>query len=164
MVVLFVPGDAILDAAVRADPGLIEYGFTRNVVLTTPTSLIALLRTVALGWRHDALAADAATIRELGVELHHRLASLLGHLDKMGISLRRAVESFNSTLGVVDSRVGVTARKLASLESLGVVSEPAQPSSIDVGVRSTPGTVGSPSDSTSRIPDEPDARATSTSG
>lgn len=164
MVVLFVPGDTILDAAVRVDPGLIEYGFGRNVVVTTPTSLVALLRTVALGWRHDALAADAATIRELGVELHHRLGSVLNHLDKTGASLRRAVESFNSTLGAVDSRVGVTARKLASLESLGISSEPDRPSPVDVGVRPTPGMSLSESDNPDRIPDEPDARATSSTG
>lgn len=164
MVVLFVPGDTILDAAVRADPGLIEFGFARNVVVTTPTSLVALLRTVALGWRHDALAADAAVIRELGVELHHRLGSVLGHLDKMGVSLRRAVESFNSTLGAVDTRVGVTARKLASLESLGISAETTQPGSVDVGVRSTPGTSISSSEPDSSTPDEPDAHATSPSG
>jgi len=125
---------------------------------------VALLRTVALGWRHDALAADAAVIRELGVELHHRLGSVLGHLDKMGVSLRRAVESFNSTLGAVDTRVGVTARKLASLESLGISAETTQPGSVDVGVRSTPGTSISSSEPDSSTPDEPDAHATSPSG
>lgn len=135
MVVLFVPSDPVLEAAMRADPELIELGFTKNVVLTTPSTLVALLRTVALGWRHDAMARDAATIQQLGTELHHRLGSVLGHLDRVGGSLRRAVESFNSAVGVVDTRVGVTARKLAELDALDGEAEPITVAPIDVVAR-----------------------------
>lgn len=135
LVVLFVPADAVLEWAARADPTLIEYGITRNVVLTTPSSLVSLLRTVALGWRHDAMARDAAVIHELGVELHHRLDSVLGHLDRVGVSLRRAVESYNATVGTLDARVGVTARKLAALEALGDLAPPTSPRPVDETVR-----------------------------
>ncbi|NDK87976.1 DNA recombination protein RmuC [Gordonia desulfuricans] len=139
MVVLFVPGDAVLEWAVRSDPGLIDFGFAKNVVLTTPSSLVALLRTVALGWRHDAMARDAAVIHELGVELHHRLETVLGHVDRVGVSLRRAVEAYNSTVGALDSRVGVTARKLASLEALGNLDEPTSPRVIHDTIRDAGG-------------------------
>ncbi|GAA1480823.1 DNA recombination protein RmuC [Gordonia sinesedis] len=131
MVVMFVPGDAVLEAAARADPTLIDFGFGRNVVLATPSSLVALLRTVALGWRHDAMAQDAAVIHRLGIELHHRLESVLGHLDRVGGSLRRAVESYNTAVGAIDTRLGVTARKLAELEALGDLDEPHTPDVID---------------------------------
>ncbi|GAB91691.1 DNA recombination protein RmuC [Gordonia rhizosphera] len=139
MVVLFVPSDPVLEAAVRVDPDLIEFGFAKNVVLTTPSTLIALLRTVALGWRHDAMARDAAVIHQLGTELHHRLGGVLGHLDRLGGSLRRAVESFNSTVGAVDTRLGVTARKLADLEAIHGEPEHTSVSPIDITVRSAGG-------------------------
>ncbi|MAU80938.1 DNA recombination protein RmuC [Gordonia sp. Z-3] len=139
MVVLFVPSDPVLEAAVRAEGDLIEFGFTKNVVLTTPATLVALLRTVALGWRHDAMARDAATIHQLGTELHHRLGGVLGHLDRLGGSLRRAVESFNSTVGAVDARVGVTARKLAELDALQGEAEHTGPTPIDITIRSAGG-------------------------
>ncbi|MFT4043809.1 MAG: DNA recombination protein RmuC [Gordonia sp. (in: high G+C Gram-positive bacteria)] len=165
-VVLFLPSDAILEAAARADHGLIEYAFTQNVVLATPATLIALLRTVALGWRHDAMTADAAVIHQLGVELYHRLESLLGHLDRVGGSLRRAVESFNSTVGVIDTRVGVTARKLASLDALGDVDEPRIPDMIDTTVR-TASFSAPPADSVASavlFGDHPDHTPTSAGG
>ncbi|AZG48649.1 hypothetical protein D7316_05269 [Gordonia insulae] len=139
MVVLFVPSDPVLEAALRADAELIEFGFGKNVVLTTPATLVALLRTVALGWRHDAMARDAAVIHQLGTELHHRLGGVLGHLDRLGGSLRRAVESFNSTVGAVDARVGVTARKLAELDALQGEPEHTSAGPIDITVRSAGG-------------------------
>lgn len=139
-VVLFLPGDGVLEAATRADPGLLDYSFSRNVILATPSTLIALLRTVALGWRQHALAEDAATIHALGRQLYQRLDGVLGHLDKTGTALRRAVESYNSTIGAVDARLSVTARRLSELEALGdVVPAGGQPRerlrSVDVPVR-----------------------------
>ncbi|MGB3302396.1 DNA recombination protein RmuC [Gordonia sp. (in: high G+C Gram-positive bacteria)] len=117
-VVLFLPGDGVLEAALRGDPGLLDYAFDRDVVLATPSTLIALLRTVALGWRQYALAEDAETIHQLGRSLYQRIDQVLAHLEKTGVSLRRAVESYNSTVGAIDTRLGVTARKLAELEAL----------------------------------------------
>nr|WP_024332729.1 DNA recombination protein RmuC [Gordonia hirsuta] len=139
-VVLFLPGDGVLETATRADPSLLEYAFGRNVVLATPSTLIALLRTVALGWRQHALAEDAAVIHTLGRQLYQRLDGVLGHLEKTGTALRRAVESYNSAIGAIDSRLSVTARRLAELEALGDSGDsrrdPLTP--IDVPVRVPP--------------------------
>ncbi|MDI6629848.1 MULTISPECIES: DNA recombination protein RmuC [Rhodococcus] len=115
-VVLFVPGDPFLDAALTSDTGLLEYAFGRNVILATPTTLVALLRTVAYTWKQESLAEDAARIQQLGRELYTRIGVVSTHLDKLGAHLGKAVESFNSTVGSVDTRVSVTARKLHELE------------------------------------------------
>ncbi len=126
-VVLFVPGDPFLEAALTADPALLEHAFARNVVIATPTTLIALLRTVAHTWRQESLSRDAAEIHALGRELHGRLATVGGHLDKLGAQLGRAVDSFNSTVTSMESRVLVTARKLSALQvSATAVPEPVQ--------------------------------------
>lgn len=143
MVVLFLPADAVLEAAVRTDPDVLEYGFARNVVIATPSTLIALLRTVALGWRHDAMAREAAVIHGLGVELHQRLAAVLSHLGSLGTSLQRTVDAYNSTIGSVESRLGVTARRLAELDALGEVGEPERPRVIHDTCRSA-GSAGAP--------------------
>ncbi|MFE0750511.1 DNA recombination protein RmuC [Gordonia sp. NPDC058843] len=149
MVVLFLPGDVVLEAAARTDPDLLEFGFARNVVIATPTTLIALLRTVALGWRHDAMARDAAVIHDLGLQLHQRLAGVLGHLGTLGTSLQRTVDAYNSTIGSVDSRLGVTARRLAELDALGDVPDAPRPPVIHdtcraAGSAVTPGTTPEP--------------------
>lgn len=115
-VILFVPGDPFLDAALTSDSSLLEYAFTRNVILATPTTLVALLRTVAYTWKQESLAEDAARIQMLGRELYSRLGVVAAHLDKLGGHLGKAVDSFNSTVSSVDSRVTVTARKLSELE------------------------------------------------
>ncbi|MFI9410812.1 DNA recombination protein RmuC [Nocardia gamkensis] len=115
-VVLFVPGDPFLDAALTTDSELLEYAFGRNVILATPTTLIALLRTIAFGWRQEALSRDMATVQRLGRELYHRLGMTGKHLDRLGTQLGRAVEAFNYTVASVESRVMVTARKLHDLE------------------------------------------------
>lgn len=115
-VVLFVPGDPFLDAALNADSGLLEYGFARNVILATPTTLIALLRTVAYGWRQEALTREVATIQQLGRELYARLGTTGRHLDRLGGQLGKAVDAFNHTVATMESRVLVTARRLHELE------------------------------------------------
>lgn len=114
-VVMFVPGEPLLDAAMTVDPGLAEYAFARQVVITTPTTLIALLRTVAFTWRQERLSASAESIHLLGRELHGRLATLGGHLGRLGANLERAVDAYNSAVGSVESRVLVTARKFTDL-------------------------------------------------
>jgi DNA recombination protein RmuC len=115
-VVLFVPGESFLSAALEGDPSLIEYAAERKVVLATPTTLIALLRTVAHGWTQEALAEKAAVIHKLGCELHERLSTVGGHLDKVGRSLGAAVASYNQAIGSLESRVLVTARKFTELD------------------------------------------------
>lgn len=139
-VVLFLPGDGALETATRADPDLLDFAFGRNVVLATPSTLIALLRTVALGWRQHALAEDAAVIHTLGRQLYQRLDGVLAHLDKTGTALRRAVESYNATIGAIDTRLSVTARRLAELEALDTGTDEARrPALVDVPVRSAIG-------------------------
>ena len=111
-VVLFVPADPFLDAALSIDPELLDYAFARDVVIATPTTLFALLRTVALGWRQESLNDAAKEIQRLGGQLHQRLATMAEHYNRVGSSLDKAVEAYNATLASMDSRVMVTARKL----------------------------------------------------
>lgn len=126
-VVLFVPGDPFLEAALRADPALLEYAFAQNVVVATPTTLIALLRTVAYTWRQEALARNAAQVHQLGRELHSRLATMGTHVAKLGRSLDAAVSSYNQTVSSLEARVLVSARKLTDLAVAdGELPEPAQ--------------------------------------
>lgn len=115
-VVLFLPGDPFLDAALTTDADLLEHAFARNVILATPTTLIALLRTIAHTWRQEALSRDAATIHQLGRELYSRLGTAGSHLDRLGAQLGKAVDSFNHTVASMESRVMVTARKLDDLQ------------------------------------------------
>jgi DNA recombination protein RmuC len=115
-VVLFVPGDPFLEAALQADPALLEHAFSNNVVIATPTTLIALLRTVAYSWRQEALARNAAQVHQLGKELHSRLATMGTHVAKLGRSLDAAVSSYNQTVSSLEARVLVSARKLTDLE------------------------------------------------
>ncbi len=119
-VVMFVPAESFLAAALDTDPSLLTYAATRDVVIATPTTLIALLRTVAHGWTTEALAERTREIHELGRELHTRLGVMGGHLDKVGRSLKGAVEAFNSAVGSIESRVLVTARQF---EDIGVTRE-----------------------------------------
>jgi DNA recombination protein RmuC len=116
-VVLFVPSESCLSAALGVEPGLIEYAAARDVVLASPTTLIALLRAVAHGWTTRAVVEATREIHELGRELHGRLATMGGHLAKLGRALGAAVESYNATIGSVESRVLVTARQF---EDIGV--------------------------------------------
>jgi DNA recombination protein RmuC len=118
-VVLFVPGESFLSAALEAEPSLLEYAAARQVILSTPTTLIALLRTVAYAWTQDALADKARDIHALGRELYERLGSMGGHLDKLGRSLTAAVASYNKAVGSLETRVLVSARKFADMEVSG---------------------------------------------
>ena len=115
-VVLFTPADPFLDAALGVDPQLLEYAFERNVVIATPTTLFALLRTVALGWRHEDISDKAREVQRLGSELYSRLNTVGDHYNRVGRSLEKAVEAFNSTLSSMDSRVMVTARRLSEMD------------------------------------------------
>lgn len=120
-VVMFVPAEAFLAAALDEDASLLEYAMAKNVILATPTTLLALLRTVAYSWRQEALAENAQQVLDLGKELHGRLATLGGHLTKLGRALGTATVTYNETIGSLERRVLVSARRLVDL---GVVDAP----------------------------------------
>jgi DNA recombination protein RmuC len=114
-VVLFVPADPFLDAALQRDPTLLEHAFARNVVLATPATLMALLRTVAYVWRQEALARNALAVHTLARELYGRLSTMGDHVSKLGGALGGAVTAYNRAVGSLEARVLVSARKLAEL-------------------------------------------------
>ncbi len=115
-VVLFVPGDVFLAPALERDPTLLEDAMRRRVLIATPTTLMAMLRTIAYTWQQEALTAHARTVFELGQELHRRLGKLGGHVDKLGRSLSRAVDDYNSTVGSLERTVLTQARRMAELK------------------------------------------------
>ena len=117
--VLFVPSDGVLAAALETDPDLLEDAFAREVVIASPATLMALLRTVAHTWRTDALNRDAREVLDAGRELHHRLGTFTSHLGKVGRSLDSSVAAFNEAVGSLQSRVMVTARRFEELELTG---------------------------------------------
>lgn len=110
--VLFVPGDQFLSAALHEDPSLLEYAAARHVVLTTPATMIALLKAVSFGWTQASLADDAAEILKLGKQLHERVAVMTEHLARMGAALSQTVKAYNKTVGSYESRVLTSARRL----------------------------------------------------
>jgi DNA recombination protein RmuC len=115
-VVLFVPGDAFLAPALERDPQLLEDAMAARVLIATPTTLIAMLRTVAYSWQQEALTANARSVFELGRELYRRLGTLGSHVDKLGRTLTRSVEEYNAMVGSLERNVLVQARRMAELQ------------------------------------------------
>lgn len=110
-VVMFVPGDHFIDAALSRRPELIDYAAQHGVILASPSTLIGLLRAVAVGWREEKLAAEARGLWELGKELHERAATAFEHAGKLGDSIRQSVERYNRLVGSIDSRLMPTLKK-----------------------------------------------------
>ncbi|VEG29750.1 DNA recombination protein rmuC [Actinomyces howellii] len=115
LVVLFIPAEPILAAALDADPTLLGHALDRGVALTTPASLLALLRTCAVAWARTAVNDDARELLALGKTLYERLGTVARHLDTLGTALTRSVTAYNRTVGSLESRLLVTARSFDSL-------------------------------------------------
>ncbi|MFN8167464.1 MAG: DNA recombination protein RmuC [Candidatus Nanopelagicales bacterium] len=120
LVVLFLPNEALLSSALEVRPDLLQHAFDRDVVLATPTTLLAILRAVAHTWRQEAASRNVAEVHALARELHARIGVLGGHLARLASSLDAAVGAYNGAVGSLESRVLVSARRLADL---GVVPE-----------------------------------------
>lgn len=133
MVICFIPADAMLAAALSADPALYDDAQSRKVVLASPATLLAMLRSIAFAWRQDALATSARELLVLGQELYERLGTMGGHLTRTGTSLRRAVDGYNALVGALEGRVFVTARRLNELGLAG--GEPPAATPLESSVR-----------------------------
>jgi DNA recombination protein RmuC len=116
-VVLFIPNETIFSAALEQDPTLIEQGVNNQVIIATPTTLIALLKAIAFGWQQDSIAREAKEIFHLGKELYERIGVVAGHFAKLGKSLDQSVGHYNKAVNSVESRLLVTAKKFEELES-----------------------------------------------
>lgn len=113
--ILFLPGDQFLSTALAERPDLLETALKQGVIIATPSTLIALLKTVAHGWRQSAVAENAAVIRELGQELYRRLGNFIGHIAQLGQRLNKAVEAYNSAVGSLERQVLPQARRFPEL-------------------------------------------------
>lgn len=139
-VVMFLPGESLFSAALEQDPSLIEEGFSQRVILATPTTLIALLWSVAYGWRQEKIAENAKQISELGRILHNNLRILAGHFTNLGKRLDSAVDFYNRAVGSLEGNVLRSARSFSSLGAVGEESEIPGLSGIETSVRR----IGSP--------------------
>ena len=132
LVVCFLPAESILAAALSADPALLDYALSKNVVLASPGTLLAVLKSVAFTWRQDVLTDSARELFELARQLYERMGTLGENVSKLGTSLKTSVDRYNSMVGTLEARVLPTARKLNSLDAAGLTG----PMSIEVTPRS----------------------------
>ena len=133
-VVLFIPGDQFLSAALDQEPAILENALARQVILATPTSFVALLRAVGYGWRQEQLAENAEHIKSVGEELYGRLQTFTEHLQKVGRSLDTSMKHYNSAVGSFDSRILPSARKFNEM-GISTDKEINQPNQVETAVR-----------------------------
>jgi DNA recombination protein RmuC len=138
MVVMFIPGEAFFSAALEADPELLDYAFSQNVIIASPASLMALLKAASYGWRQESIAENARAISDLGRELHGRLATLAKHIDRIGRSLDNARDAYNDAVGSLESRVLTSARKFKELGATSQEAEIIELRAIEGGARRVP--------------------------
>lgn len=131
-VVMFVPSEAFYQAAVEQDRSLQEYAFGKKVVIATPTTLVAMLRTVAHAWKEDALAKNAQQVLSTGKELYDRLRVMGDHLTKVGRAIDQAGKAYNSTVASLESRVMVSARKFGEMQHISEELPSLEPASTDI--------------------------------
>jgi DNA recombination protein RmuC len=136
LVVCFLPAESILAAALSADPALLDYALSKNVVLASPGTLLAVLKSVAFTWRQDVLTDSARELFELARQLYERMGTLGENVTKLGTSLKTSVDRYNSMVGTLEARVLPTARKLNALDTAGLTSP--------VSVEATPRSVAAP--------------------
>jgi DNA recombination protein RmuC len=136
LVICFLPAESILAAALSADPALLDYALSKNVVLASPGTLLAVLKSVAFTWRQDVLTDSARELFELARQLYERMGTLGENVSKLGSSLKSSVDRYNSMVGTLEARVLPTARKLNALDAAGLVTPPA--------VQVTPRSVSAP--------------------
>jgi len=144
-VVMYIPGEHFLTAALEQDPGLWEWAFERRVLLATPTNLVAIARTVATVWKQEKLAAEAGKIAELGKELHSRLATMAEHVASVGTNLGRMNNAYNKMVGSLESQVFTQARRFEELGA-GSAKEIEEPPVIEASPRALTKLANSPDD------------------
>ena len=130
---LFIPGENFFSAAVSSRPDLIETGVHRGVIPATPTTLIALLKSVAYAWTQEKSRENAVELRKLGVELYERLCTMTDNLNRLGRDIERCAGTFNATVGSIENRVLVSARKFHALGGSGKTMNDPQPVDTDAG-------------------------------
>ncbi|MDE3045445.1 MAG: DNA recombination protein RmuC [Verrucomicrobiota bacterium] len=128
-VILFLPAESFFSMALQADPTLIEVGADQNIIIATPTTLIAILRAVAFGWKQESFSKSAQEIAKLGAELYDRLGTMAEHWSKLGRQLTSSVDAYNQSVASLESRVLVSAKKLK--EFGGLAKELPQPEQIE---------------------------------
>ncbi len=136
LVICFLPAESILAAALTADPALLDYALSKNVVLASPGTLLAVLKSVAFTWRQDVLTDSARELFELAQQLYERMGTLGDNVSKLGSSLKTSVDRYNSLVGTLEARVLPTARKLNSLDAAGLTTP--------VTVEATPRSLAAP--------------------
>lgn len=134
LVVLYIPGEQFLSAALEHDPILLEDAFANKVILATPTTLIALLRAVAFGWRQQHLADNAENIRKLGEDMYKRVATFTGHLSRLGRSLGQTIGHYNKAVGSLEHQILPAARRFPEM-GVNAKKELEEPSAIDETAR-----------------------------